>query len=211
MEKNNIRRNMIILPSTENGSSVLQNKHASSDRLKNYSLFNRFGFLRDSPYGSLHVSSPMVQVTPVQCRANDYVHTSGVAFVRIPHLEEDGDAFSFGLYRPEMKEPCNGTWGFYWMPNYMLTKRWRSSATGDKGAGSKLRSEFEDFCADKNGVLKEFWESCKEAAGFQGGIDEEETVSAAREEKKERDECYREEVSDSQEMEDSGSSTFLRD
>ena len=106
----------------------------------------------------------MVQVTPVQCRANDYVHTSGVAFVRILHWDDDEDPFSVGPPRPEMTRVCSTRWGFYWMPNHMLTKRWRSAATGDKGAGSKLRSELEDFCADKNGVLKKFWESCKKAA-----------------------------------------------
>ena len=148
----------------------------------------------------------MVQVTPVQCRANDYVHTSGVAFVRISHWEDDEDSFSTVQSRPEMNELCSRGWGFYWMPNHMLTRRWRSSATGDKGAGSKLRSELEDFCADKNGLLKTFWESCKEAARktAEKGTGEEEKA-AAREKEKELTEGD----SDSQEIESSESSTVL--
>ena len=148
----------------------------------------------------------MVQVTPVQCRANDYVHTSGVAFVRISHWEDDEDPFSTVQSRPEMNELCSRGWGFYWMPNHMLTRRWRSSATGDKGAGGKLRSELEDFCADKNGLLKAFWESCKEAARktAEKGTGEEETA-AAREKEKELTEGD----SDSQEIESSESSTVL--
>ena len=106
----------------------------------------------------------MVQVTPVQCRANDYVHTSGVAFVRISNPEEEEDPFTIGQPSSEMDQPASSTWGFYWMHNYMLTRRWRSAATGDSGAGSTLRGELEDFCSDKNGALKTFWESCKEAA-----------------------------------------------
>lgn len=106
----------------------------------------------------------MVQVTPVQCRANDYVHTSGVAFVRILNLDEEEDPFTVGLSRPEVEQPSSGCWGFHWTHNYMLTRRWRSAATGDSEAANTLRGELEDFCADKNSALKIFWESCKEAA-----------------------------------------------
>lgn len=112
----------------------------------------------------MHVSSPMVQVTPVQCRANDYVHTSGVAFVRIINLDEKEDLFTIGSSRREVEQPSNDCWGFHWMHNYMLTRRWRSAATGDSEAANTLRGELEDFCADKNGALKTFWESCREAA-----------------------------------------------
>ena len=145
----------------------------------------------------------MVQVTPVQCRANDYVHTSGVAFVRISHWEDD-DPFSTVQSRPEMNELRSRGWGFYWMPNHMLTRRWRSTATGDKGAGSKLRSDLEDFSADRNCLLKAFWESCKEAArkAAQKGTEEEETSALKEKEKELAD-------SDSQEIERSESSTAL--
>lgn len=111
----------------------------------------------------MHVSSPMVQVTPVQCRANDYVHTSGAAFVRISNMNEEEDPFTIGLPRAEMDQASSSSWGFHWMHNYMLTKRWRSAATGDSEAANTLRGELEDFCADKNRALKTFWESCKEA------------------------------------------------
>ena len=117
----------------------------------------------------------MVQVTPVQCRENDYVHTSGAAFVRISNLEEEEDPFTIGLPREEMEQASSNSWGFHWMHNYMLTRRWRSAATGDSEAANTLRSELEDFCADKNGALKSFWESCKEAAkkAVQKGMAEE--------------------------------------
>lgn len=105
----------------------------------------------------------MVQVTPVQCRANDYVHTSGAAFVRISNMNEEEDPFTIGLPRAEMDQASSSSWGFHWMHNYMLTKRWRSAATGDSEAANTLRGELEDFCADKNRALKTFWESCKEA------------------------------------------------
>ena len=140
---------------------------------------SRFGFIRDSPYGSMHVSSPMVQMTLVQCRAHDYVHTSGVAFVRISTWEDDNDPFMNDQHGSIMDQHSGRYWGFYWMPNHMLTRRWRSAATGDKGSESKLRSELEDFCADKNGVLTKFWESCTATARrlLQKGVEEEDKIS----------------------------------
>ncbi|CAH3021981.1 unnamed protein product, partial [Porites evermanni] len=138
-----------------------------------------FGFIRDSPYGSMHVSSPMVQMTPVQCRAHDYVHTRGVAFVRISTWEDDDDPFMNDQHGSIMGQHSGRYWGFYWMPNHMLTRRWRSAATGDKGSESKLRSEVEDFCADKNGVLTKFWELCTATARklLQKGVEEEDKIS----------------------------------
>ena len=51
--------------------------------------------------------------------------------------------------------------GFYWTHNFMLTKRWRSAATGDSEAVNKLMNDLEEFCADKDGALEEFWDSYK--------------------------------------------------
>lgn len=144
----------------------------------------------------------MVQVTPVQCRENDYVHTSGVAFVRILTSKEDNDPFGSSISSLEGSKLCTG---FHWMPNYMLTKRWRSAATGDKDASSRLRSEFEDFCADDNGVLKAFWESCKEKArkSTENRLDEEE-ITILRDTETDRTEQNRKEISDSPKIENSG-------
>ena len=90
----------------------------------------------------------------------------------------------------------------------MLTRRWRSAATGDKGSESKLRSELEDFYADKNGVLTKFWESCTATARrlLQKGVEEEDKISFK--EKDEGCEMNRVEESDSTNL---GSSTDSSD
>lgn len=153
----------------------------------------------------------MVQVTPVQCRANDYVHTSGVAFVRISNWDEEEEPFTIGLPRPEMEQLSSSSWGFHWMHNYMLTKRWRSAATGDSEAASKVRSELEDFCADKNGDLKTFWESCKEAVrkAVQKGKEEENKAEAKKNGQKVSELKRDDAVScDSQDVKDTESSTI---
>ena len=151
----------------------------------------------------------MVQVTPVQCRANDYVHTSGVAFVRILNLDEEKDPFTVDLYRPEVEQPSSGSWGFHWTHNYMLTRRWRSAATGDSEAANIMRGELEDFCADKNGALKTFWESCKEAArkALQKGAEEEDKAETKKNDKKRCELDRNGDSQDSPDVEDPESST----
>lgn len=190
---------------TSNGSPLFQEFDPASQHFRMFlfleAILQRFGFIRDSPFGSMHVNAPMVQFTPVQCRENDYVHTSGVAFVRILTWEEDDDPFGSNISSVEGSKPCTG---FHWMPNYMLTKRWRSAATGDKDASSKLRSKLEDFCADDNGVLTAFWESCKEKArkAAENRLDEEE-ITISRDTEIDRTEQNRNEIGDSPEVEKS--------
>ena len=55
----------------------------------------------------------MVQMTPVQCRAHDYVHTSGVAFVRISTWEDDNDPFMNDQHGSIMDQHSGRYWGFY--------------------------------------------------------------------------------------------------
>lgn len=190
---------------TSNGSPLFQEFDPARQHFRMFlfmeAILQRFGFIRDSPFGSIHVNAPMVQFTPVQCRENDYVHTSGVAFVRILTWEEDDDPFGSSISSVEGSKPCTG---FHWMPNYMLTKRWRSAATGDKDASSKLRSKLEDFCADDNGVLTAFWESCKEKARkvAENRLDEEE-ITILGDTEIDRTEQNRKEIGDSPEVEKS--------
>lgn len=40
----------------------------------------------------------------------------------------------------------------------MLTKRWRSAATGDVEFARKLMTDFGHFCSNKDGALKAFWD-----------------------------------------------------
>ena len=129
---------------------------------------SRFGFLRDSPHGSGHTYSYVAP--PVQSRAHDYVHESGNAFARIPAWQEEDAAttyrasFSRGaLEHSEADEQFRShqpeELGFLWTDNHMLTKRWRSAATGDVETATRLKAEFEKFCRNDNGALNEFWDS----------------------------------------------------
>ena len=49
--------------------------------------------------------------------------------------------------------------GFLWSFNYMLTKRWKSSASGDEALGERLLHDFRHFCANKDNRLRNFCES----------------------------------------------------
>ena len=57
--------------------------------------------------------------------------------------------FSFLLQSP----------GFLWSFNYMLTRRWKSPASGEEAFGELLLHDFRNFCANKNDRLRKFCES----------------------------------------------------
>lgn len=48
------------------------------------------------------------------------------------------------------------SYGYVWIINKMLTKRWRSSVTPDGEATKRLLQEIRDFCENKDGKLEEF-------------------------------------------------------
>lgn len=56
--------------------------------------------------------------------------------------------------------PYENKVGFLWSWNSMLTKRWRSSNTGDEAFQDKMLADFRAFCANQNNRLKIFWDSC---------------------------------------------------
>ena len=50
--------------------------------------------------------------------------------------------------------------GFLWSWNYMLTKRWRSSNTGDEHFQDKVLADFRSFCSNDENRLKDYWSNC---------------------------------------------------
>ena len=57
-----------------------------------------------------------------------------------------------------------GQVGFLWAWNFMLTKRWRSSHTGDEGFQDKMLADFRAFCSNKDGRLVQYWQSCLDSS-----------------------------------------------
>ena len=51
-----------------------------------------------------------------------------------------------------------------WVYNYLLTKRWRTSAAGDEKLHDKLLADFISFCNDEDGRLSAYWEEVKDLA-----------------------------------------------
>lgn len=107
-------------------------------------LFFRFQFLKDSPHNAT-LGNPSPMTIPVQCRSNDYIHASGSVFVQIAYYDKTQDT-------------TDQNTGFNLAKNFTLTKKWRSSATGDAEFVIKFIMEFEDFCSNTNGNLQTFCE-----------------------------------------------------
>lgn len=57
---------------------------------------------------------------------------------------------------------CEERVGYSWAYNTMLTKTWRSSATGDEKFADRLLKDFMDFCINRDNRLVTFWTSCLE-------------------------------------------------
>lgn len=57
---------------------------------------------------------------------------------------------------------CEERIGYNWAYNTMLTKTWRSSATGDEKFADRLLKDFTDFCINRDNRLVAFWMSCLE-------------------------------------------------
>lgn len=57
---------------------------------------------------------------------------------------------------------CEERVGYHWAYNTMLTKTWRSSATGDEKFADRLLKDFTDFCVNRDNRLVAFWASCVE-------------------------------------------------
>lgn len=57
---------------------------------------------------------------------------------------------------------CEERVGYNWAYNTMLTKTWRSSATGDEKFADRLLKDFMDFCINRDNRLVIFWTSCLE-------------------------------------------------
>lgn len=55
---------------------------------------------------------------------------------------------------------CEERIGYNWAHNTMLTKTWRSSATGDEKFADRLLKDFTEFCWNKDGRLVLFWTGC---------------------------------------------------
>lgn len=51
--------------------------------------------------------------------------------------------------------------GFLWSWNYMLSKKWRTSHTGDEHFQDKMLADFREFCSNKDDRLKEYWHDYK--------------------------------------------------
>ncbi|GCC39998.1 hypothetical protein chiPu_0023456 [Chiloscyllium punctatum] len=91
----------------------------------------------------------------------------GTVFLQLPYSKRK---FPSGQQRRRRNSTSSSTQslfgeeriGYNWAYNTMLTKTWRSSATGDEKFADRLLKDFSDFCSNKDNRLVSFWESCLE-------------------------------------------------
>ncbi|XP_070618569.1 GATOR1 complex protein DEPDC5 isoform X9 [Erythrolamprus reginae] len=121
-------------------------------------IAQRFGFVQDK-YSASAFNFP-AENKP------QYIHVTGTVFLQLPYSKRK---FS-GQQRRRRNSTssanqnvfCEERIGYNWAYNTMLTKTWRSSATGDEKFADRLLRDFTDFCCNKDGRLVSFWMGCLE-------------------------------------------------
>uniref|UniRef100_A0A7M4E978 GATOR1 complex protein DEPDC5 n=1 Tax=Crocodylus porosus TaxID=8502 RepID=A0A7M4E978_CROPO len=116
----------------------------------------RFGFVQDK-YSASAFNFP-AENKP------QYIHVTGTVFLQLPYSKRK---FS-GQQRRRRNSTssanqnmfCEERVGYNWAYNSMLTKTWRSSATGDEKFADRLLKDFTDFCWNKDNRLVQFWTDC---------------------------------------------------
>lgn len=110
--------------------------------------------------------------TRASCRCSPVASTqacslpSGTVFLQLPYSKRK---FS-GQQRRRRNSTsstnqnmfCEERVGYNWAYNTMLTKTWRSSATGDEKFADRLLKDFTDFCVNRDNRLVMFWTNCLE-------------------------------------------------
>ncbi|XP_056677417.1 GATOR complex protein DEPDC5 isoform X3 [Monodelphis domestica] len=117
---------------------------------------HRFGFVQDK-YSASAFNFPSENKP-------QYIHVTGTVFLQLPYSKRK---FS-GQQRRRRNSTsstgqnmfCEERVGYNWAYNTMLTKTWRSSATGDEKFADRLLKDFTDFCVNRDNRLVAFWASC---------------------------------------------------
>ncbi|XP_063129248.1 GATOR1 complex protein DEPDC5 isoform X11 [Rattus norvegicus] len=121
-------------------------------------IAHRFGFVQDK-YSASAFNFP-AENKP------QYIHVTGTVFLQLPYSKRK---FS-GQQRRRRNSTsstnqnmfCEERVGYNWAYNTMLTKTWRSSATGDEKFADRLLKDFTDFCINRDNRLVTFWTNCLE-------------------------------------------------
>ncbi|KAM8814299.1 GATOR1 complex protein DEPDC5 isoform 4-T6 [Rhynchonycteris naso] len=121
-------------------------------------IAHRFGFVQDK-YSASAFNFP-AENKP------QYIHVTGAVFLQLPYSKRkfsgqprrrrnSTSSANQGMF-------CEERIGYNWAYNTMLTKTWRSSATGDEKFADRLLKDFTDFCINRDNRLVTFWTSCLE-------------------------------------------------
>ncbi|KAF6080941.1 hypothetical protein HJG60_003778 [Phyllostomus discolor] len=121
-------------------------------------IAHRFGFVQDK-YSASAFNFP-AENKP------QYIHVTGTVFLQLPYSKRK---FSGQPRRRRNSTSstnqnmfCEERIGYNWAYNTMLTKTWRSSATGDEKFADRLLKDFTDFCLNRDNRLVTFWTNCLE-------------------------------------------------
>ncbi|XP_050411212.1 GATOR complex protein Iml1 isoform X2 [Patella vulgata] len=136
-------------------------------------IIKKFGFLPAGVYSAGVISDD------TNTEVNQYVHCTGGMFIIIPDYKllspksvethytssfskrSSSDLCKDYIARQQEPEESHTETGFLWSWNFMLSKRWRSSNTGDEHFQNKVLADFRKFVSNSDGRLLELWNEYK--------------------------------------------------
>uniref|UniRef100_S4RKY3 DEP domain containing 5, GATOR1 subcomplex subunit n=1 Tax=Petromyzon marinus TaxID=7757 RepID=S4RKY3_PETMA len=126
-------------------------------------ILARFGFIQDK-YSAAAFNFPAESRSQF-IHVTEELFSLCVAFVQLPYVKRKHPSGQQRRRRNSFSSTTPASLpeeklGFCWAANGMLTKSWRSGATGDERFPDKLLRDFSEFCANKDNRLLHYWQSC---------------------------------------------------
>ena len=148
-------------------------------QLSNYLYSDRYGFMPTSVCVTSEGRFPLHNTYCIEDQ-QQYVHCTGGMFVlrentqvtsptskRSSHFTSFGKKSSSEMRKDYIARQTSSSSqvelqienkiGFLWSWNFMSSKRWRSQNTGDEHFQDKVLADFQKFCSNQGGRLKDFW------------------------------------------------------
>ncbi|XP_038059351.1 GATOR complex protein DEPDC5-like isoform X2 [Patiria miniata] len=140
-------------------ASNTQSDHSALPIHSQYVHVTGCAFLLTLPFSQPPPSTLQTQHLPCLCKLGAG-HTNSSCPTSASRTQSNGMGFESPI-----PERYGGKFGFLYVHNYLLSKKWRSSATGDEKFHEALLADFSRFCQGEDGRLVQLLEtmrSCKE-------------------------------------------------
>ncbi|XP_022108430.1 GATOR complex protein DEPDC5-like isoform X2 [Acanthaster planci] len=132
-------------------ASNIQSDHGALPIHCQYIHVTGCAFLLTTPFAHMHLPTLRAQCLPCLCKLGAS-HAGCSGWTTDSRSQDSGSA---GAQSPVSQIRSGSKLGFLYVHNYLLSKKWRSSATGDEKFHEALLADFSRFCQGEDGRLEQ--------------------------------------------------------